>query len=206
VPVDWYQASLYYSSSPVGTDEHTQLGYSSLNQGSKAEQISWYCIARCQHSSSGYVKTKWITEFRNACLITYLLLKDCWPHLQQMSIFLYYLPFGSISSLSALVNHFLHLPVISVWTFPLLFYRPAYFQKFSQPLLFIHGYSHVATNNTKRPHAYSLCVQYEEGQKRCKEGRIKNSKEKLQKETAVLCLLYNWGSETDNIHWAYSNI
>jgi hypothetical protein len=46
--------------------------------------------------------------------------------LWQINILLYYLPFASISSLSALTNHSLHLPVISVWIFPLSFCLLAY--------------------------------------------------------------------------------
>jgi hypothetical protein len=44
----------------------------------------------------------------------------------------YCLPFASISSLSALLNHPLHLPAISIWAFPLFFHLLAYSEALSK--------------------------------------------------------------------------
>jgi hypothetical protein len=48
-------------------------------------------------------------------LHTFSLILRTWPPPEQMPI--YYLPFASMYSFTVLVNHFLHLPVFSLWAF-----------------------------------------------------------------------------------------
>jgi hypothetical protein len=72
---------------------------------------------------------------------TYLLTP--WSSTTNSLIFLYYLPTGSISSFSALVNHAINLPTTSILGLTVLFYLLAEFKKLSWLVLLDPYRSHA---------------------------------------------------------------
>jgi hypothetical protein len=111
---------------------------------------SWYCsisselCPQSHHCSSAFClsylpKTRiFIISKINLtillCLHLMVLSESCLP-LWQIIILLYHLPYASISSVSALINHSVHLSVIWVCAFPHLIYFLTYKKCLSLPFL-----------------------------------------------------------------------